>query len=89
MRSAARAGANVLITGDVKYHDARDAEELGIALIDAGHFHTEIIMAAAVQARLQLMLPDAGFDGCRVIACNEESDPFKPALSPDIRETVR
>jgi len=77
MRMAARAGANVLVTGDVKYHEARDAEDLGIALIDAGHFHTEIIMAAAVQARLQQMLPDAGFDGCRVIACDVETDPFR------------
>jgi putative NIF3 family GTP cyclohydrolase 1 type 2 len=64
------------VTGDVKYHEARDAEELGIALIDAGHFHTEIIMAAAVQKRLQRMLIDGGFDGCRVITCSVESDPF-------------
>jgi dinuclear metal center YbgI/SA1388 family protein len=77
MRSAARAGANVLVTGDVKYHEARDAEELGITLIDAGHFHTEIIMAAAVQARLLHMLQDAGFDGCQVIACKIETDPFR------------
>jgi putative NIF3 family GTP cyclohydrolase 1 type 2 len=76
MRSAARAGAHVLVTGDVKYHEARDAQDLGIALIDAGHFHTEIIMAAAVRARLLTMLPDAGFDGCRVIACSVETDPF-------------
>jgi len=76
MRSAARAGADVLVTGDVKYHEARDAQDLGIALIDAGHFHTEIIMAAAVRARLVQMLQDAGFDGCRVIACNIETDPF-------------
>ena len=77
MRSAARAGADVLVTGDVKYHEAREAEDLGIGLIDAGHFSTEIIMTAAVQARLQHMLTDAGFDGCRVIACTRESDPFK------------
>jgi dinuclear metal center YbgI/SA1388 family protein len=76
LRSAARAGADVLVTGDVKYHEARDAQELGIALIDAGHFHTEIIMAEAVRARLQQMLPDAGFDGCLVIACSIETDPF-------------
>jgi putative NIF3 family GTP cyclohydrolase 1 type 2 len=73
----ARAGANVLVTGDIKYHDARDAEELGINLIDAGHFHTEIIMAAAVQSRLAHMLRDTGFDGCHVIACNVETDPFR------------
>jgi dinuclear metal center YbgI/SA1388 family protein len=77
MRSAKRAGANVLVTGDVKYHEARDAEDLGIGLIEAGHFHTEIIMAAEVQARLQKMLPAAGFGQCRVISCNVETDPFR------------
>jgi putative NIF3 family GTP cyclohydrolase 1 type 2 len=77
MKSAARAGANVLVTGDVKYHEARDAEYLGIGLIDAGHFQTEIIMAAAIQTRLLHMLQDTGFDKCRVIACSVETDPFR------------
>jgi dinuclear metal center YbgI/SA1388 family protein len=77
MRSAARAGAHVLVTGDVKFHEARDAQELGIALIDAGHFHTEIIMAAAVRVRLMHMLTDAGFDTCRVLASSVETDPFR------------
>lgn len=34
-------GADVLITGDVKYHEAQDALAAGIAVIDAGHFATE------------------------------------------------
>ena len=39
--SAARSGADVLITGDVGHHAALEAKTLGIALMDAGHFHTE------------------------------------------------
>ena len=39
--SAARSGADVLITGDVGHHTALEAKTLGIALIDGGHFHTE------------------------------------------------
>lgn len=35
-------GCDCLITGDVKYHDAQKAIELGIGVIDAGHFETEI-----------------------------------------------
>lgn len=31
----------VLLTGDLKHHDALDAKEGGIVIIDAGHFHTE------------------------------------------------
>lgn len=38
---AVRAGADVYISGDIKHHDAQAAKDLGICLIDAGHFGTE------------------------------------------------
>ena len=41
LHKAAFAGADVLVTGDVKYHEALDALAAGIAVIDAGHFATE------------------------------------------------
>lgn len=34
-------GANCFVTGDVKYHDAQNAVENKIHVIDAGHFNTE------------------------------------------------
>ncbi len=34
-------GADLLLTGDVSYHHALEAESLGIAVLDAGHFSTE------------------------------------------------
>ena len=34
-------GCDALLTGDVKYHDAQDAVDCGICVIDAGHFPTE------------------------------------------------
>ncbi len=34
---------DVYITGDVKYHEGQLADELGICIIDAGHFETENI----------------------------------------------
>jgi dinuclear metal center YbgI/SA1388 family protein len=33
--------ADLLLTGDVSYHHALEAQSQGIALIDGGHFHTE------------------------------------------------
>lgn len=39
---AAYMGADVYVTGDVKYHEAQKAEQLGMHLIDAGHFGTEM-----------------------------------------------
>lgn len=77
LRDAARAGADVFVTGDVKYHEARDAEDLGIALIDAGHFPTERIMVDDIKERLGQALAVSGYVGCCIEACRTEFDPFK------------
>lgn len=77
LREAARSGADVLVTGDVKYHEARNAEDLGIALIDAGHFPTEIIMVREIAERLGRSLVTAGFTDCHVEECRTETDPFR------------
>lgn len=42
-----------VITGDVGYHQARYAEQAGVALVDAGHFGTEIIFPAMLAADLR------------------------------------
>ncbi|HHV08068.1 MAG TPA: Nif3-like dinuclear metal center hexameric protein [Firmicutes bacterium] len=34
-------GADVLVTGDVKYHDALEAELIGLSVVDGGHDGTE------------------------------------------------
>lgn len=46
---AALQGADVLITGDVKHHDGQHAAEIGLMVLDIGHFHSEkaILMAMA------------------------------------------
>lgn len=40
-KKAKRLGADVLITGDLKYHDALDAKEEGMYIIDIGHYESE------------------------------------------------
>jgi dinuclear metal center YbgI/SA1388 family protein len=77
LHDAARSGADLLVTGDVKYHEARDAEDLGLALIDAGHFPTEIIMVDEITERLGRALLTSGYTECQVEACRTESDPFR------------
>ena len=42
-KDALKKGVKVLLTGDMKYHDALDAYEHGICIIDAGHQGTEEI----------------------------------------------
>lgn len=46
----------LLITGDVRYHDAQFAKEEGLALLDAGHYHTEKIFAANFGDKLSRLL---------------------------------
>ena len=42
-KDALKKGVNVLLTGDMKYHDALDAFEAGVCVIDATHQATEEI----------------------------------------------
>ena len=40
---AVKMGADLILTGDLKYHRAWDAVSLGAAVVDAGHYPTEIM----------------------------------------------
>ncbi len=51
-------GAQVYITGDIKYHDAQLADELGISLIDAGHYHTEKVILPKIKDYLDGIFKD-------------------------------
>jgi len=76
LAEAIRQGADVLVTGDVKYHEAKNAEAQGIALIDAGHFATEHLMVAGLSETLRREAEKKGLN----IAFHEmkgESDPFR------------
>lgn len=42
-------GAQVLITGDMKYHDAQDALDINMNVIDCGHFDTEDIFKDVIK----------------------------------------
>jgi len=37
-------GADVMVTADMKYHNTMNFSEMGIGIIDAGHYPTEIIV---------------------------------------------
>lgn len=44
--------ACIYITGDVKYHDAQLGKELGLTIIDAGHYHTEKVILPVIKKYL-------------------------------------
>lgn len=46
-------GADAYVTGDVKYHDAQHAAELGLHVVDGGHFGTEFPVVSVLAERLR------------------------------------
>jgi putative NIF3 family GTP cyclohydrolase 1 type 2 len=49
---AQAAGAQLYVTGDVRYHDAQHAIKSGIVIADGGHFGTEIPVVEDLKKRL-------------------------------------
>lgn len=62
---------DVFVTGDVKYHDALDAAERGLAVIDAGHAGTEKCVIPALAHYLAERCPGLP------VATYEEPDVFR------------
>ncbi|WP_315071086.1 Nif3-like dinuclear metal center hexameric protein [uncultured Clostridium sp.] len=54
-------GADCIITGDTTYHFASDFKELGISIIDAGHFSTEYLVFIKVLKFLEEKFNDVEF----------------------------
>jgi dinuclear metal center YbgI/SA1388 family protein len=75
LTEAARQGADLLLTGDIKYHEARQAQELGVALLDAGHFATEQIMIHRLATVLRQQAQERGL-ALTFIPMSTENDPF-------------
>lgn len=66
-------GADVYVTGDVKYHDARHADDIDFCVIDAGHYGTEILFARNMADQLK----EALGDGVEIIVSETDINPFK------------
>ena len=52
------AGCDTFVTADVKYNQFWDAHDLGLNLIDAGHFHTENPVVPVLAAKIAEAFPD-------------------------------
>lgn len=70
---AAASGCELFITGDVKYHEAQTAKELGICIIDAGHYGTEKFFGAAMKEKLSKHFGD----NIEIIESEVSIDPFQ------------
>lgn len=63
--------ADVLVTGDIKYHTALDACAEDMCIIDAGHFNTEKIVLPSLAKRI-----GENFPGIEIMLFTDEEDPF-------------
>ncbi len=74
LADAASAGADVLLTGEARYHRALEAEALGIGLVLAGHHATERPGVEDLAGRIA-----AAFPHLAVWASRFERDPLPPS----------
>jgi dinuclear metal center YbgI/SA1388 family protein len=58
---AAQKGADLLITGDISHHEARQAADMGLALLDGGHFSTEKAAIRLFAERFSVRLKEEGW----------------------------
>ncbi|MGD9079641.1 MAG: Nif3-like dinuclear metal center hexameric protein [Desulfobacterales bacterium] len=68
--------AQAYISGDIHYHDAREAEAVNRAIIDIGHFPSEHLMVDALAKQLEKVISKQGIEA-EIMACTIEKDPFR------------
>ena len=72
MGDALAAGCDTFVTADVKYNQFRTAYDLGLNLIDAGHFHTENPAMPVLAEKIRTAFPNVD-----VIFSGKHSDCMK------------
>ena len=68
-------GMDVYITGDLKYHEARDIEFYGKSAVDVGHFCSEFIAVELLKKRLGQIFDELGYE-IVIHTYDQEQDPF-------------
>ena len=66
--AAIAAGADTYVSGELKYHDMTDSSEMGINLVEAGHFYTEYPVCHVL--REIIVGADADIECDVVFGCN-------------------
>ncbi|MFL0251164.1 Nif3-like dinuclear metal center hexameric protein [Clostridium neuense] len=74
--SSKKLGVQCIITGDTSYHYVSDYNELGMCIIDAGHFGTEWPAVKVAASKLQSALDERKLN-IDVYVSNSNVDPYK------------
>ena len=72
LHAARRAGADAFVSSDFKHHHAQYAAEVGLCLIDAGHFETENLFCGFMREFLSARFVDIK------IQCSTSAGFFRP-----------
>ncbi len=72
---ALQAGAQAFITGEVSHHQALEAASAGLAIIDAGHYHTERPVVPHLVSLLAQRARAGGLE-VEILASEVQSDPW-------------
>lgn len=75
MQTFISSDAQVFISGDIHYHDARDAESANRGIIDIGHFPSEHLMVDTLAHHLKKTITAQDIQA-KVEPCTLETDPF-------------
>lgn len=59
---AAAKGCDAYLTGDIKYHEAQEAVEKGIAVVDVTHYASEVLIVPVLQKKLTEAAKENGWD---------------------------
>lgn len=76
LHKAAFKGANVLLTGDIKYHEALDILAQGMSFIDAGHNGTERLIVPVLARYLREKAEETKL-AVEIIESRVNTDPFQ------------
>ena len=76
-QAAVEADADLFLTGDLKYHDARLVEATGLPVIDAGHFATEAPVLETLRDEFCCYLHSHDGSRAAVHIYEQETDPLQ------------
>lgn len=76
LKDAVLQGADLFVTGEIKYHDAQEAAEMGITVAAAGHYATEAPVLQELIYRLQNALNALQYK-VDIILPNTRTDPYQ------------
>ena len=73
IKAAYDEGCDLYITGDLKYHEAQMAKEMGLCILDAGHYGTEKIFTENMADFLRAGCED---DDVKILESMTDINPF-------------